>query len=173
MTEQEIIIITICLLSIGLILCFIAYLYFRKKYYLKSFELARSFQNDIDFKKRVEEFRKEIAIEYQDKFEKTKIGLREYYVEDALKRSKSVTKGKITEHLAPFLANDWFKPSEIVFLGSPIDMISFTNIETQEKLSLDFIEIKTGNSTLNKKQRLIRNAIAAGRIYYRVVNLDT
>ena len=69
MTEQEIII-TICLLSIGLILCFIAYLYFRKKYYSKSSELARSFQNDIDFKKRVEEFRKEIAIEYQDKFEK-------------------------------------------------------------------------------------------------------
>ena len=101
MTEQEIII-TICLLSIGLILCFIAYLFFRKKYYLKSSELARSFQNDIDFKKRVEEFRTEIAIEYQDKFEKNKIGLREYYVEDALKRSKSVTKGKIIEHLAPF-----------------------------------------------------------------------
>lgn len=172
MTEEETII-TICLLSIGLIACLIAYFYFRRKFISKSSQLTNSFQNDIDFKNKVEEFRIEIALEYQTKIDISKISFREYYVEDALKRSKSVTKGKITEHLAPFLVTNWFKPSEIVFLGSPIDMISFTNIETLEKTSIDFIEIKTGNSSLNKKQRLIRNAIKEGRVYYRVVNLET
>ncbi len=170
MTEKETIII-ICFLSIGLILCGVAFFSFRKKYLLKSSQLANSFQNDIRFRNRVEDFRNSIVLEYQNKLESSKNGLRDFYIADALKRSKSVTKGKITEHLAPFLVPNWFKPSEIVFLGSPIDMISFTNIETQELISIDFIEIKTGNSTLNKKQRLIRNAIINRRVYYRILNL--
>lgn len=46
-----------------------------------------------------------------------------------------------------------------------------TNIENKDDISIDFIEIKTGNSSLNKKQRLIRNAINSERVY-RVLNLE-
>jgi predicted Holliday junction resolvase-like endonuclease len=170
--NQKETIVFLCLLSVGLIACVIAYLYFKKKFIRESTQLAISFQNNTLFKTKVEEFRKEIATEYQNRIEIEKIRLTESYIEDALKRSKSVTKGKITEHLAPFLVTNWFKPSEIVFIGSPIDMISFSNIETEDETTLDFIEIKTGNSSLNKKQKLIRNAIQNNRVYYRIINLE-
>jgi len=160
------------ILSIGIIICLILISQFRKNIISKSSQLANTYKNDIEFKKKVEEHRKKIAIEYHNELESRKISLIEYFIEDSQIRSKRVTKGKITEHLAPYLIPNWHNPSEIVFLGSPIDMISFTNIENEKDISIDFIEIKTGNSSLNKKQRLIRNAINSERVYYRVLNLE-
>jgi len=115
--------------------------------------------------------KKQITEQYQLQMEKSKATLRQYFMEDALRRSKNLTKGKVAVHLAPFSVNGRLNPSEIVYLGGPIDMISFTNIEKGEDLSIDFIEIKTGNSALNKKQRLIKKAINDCRIYYRTVNI--
>jgi predicted Holliday junction resolvase-like endonuclease len=68
--------------------------------------------------------------------------------------------------------NDVLNPNEIVFMGSPIDLISFTNIDNEKELSIDFLEIKSGNATLNKKQKLIRNAIIARRVFYKKVMLQ-
>jgi predicted Holliday junction resolvase-like endonuclease len=62
-------------------------------------------------------------------------------------------------------------PDEIVFIGSPIDLISFTDIDTKDDISIDFLEIKTGNSTLNKKQKLIRDAIFSKRVFFKTVQL--
>ena len=62
-------------------------------------------------------------------------------------------------------------PDEMVFIGSPIDLISFTNIDTKEDISIDFLEIKTGNSSLSKKQKLIREAILNKRVYFKTVHL--
>ena len=56
-------------------------------------------------------------------------------------------------------------------MGSPIDLISFTNIDNSKELSIDFLEIKSGNSTLNKKQKLIRDAIYSRRVFYKKVML--
>jgi len=64
-----------------------------------------------------------------------------------------------------------FNPDEMVFIGSPIDLISFKNIDTKEDISIDFLEIKTGNSSLNKKQKLIKEAILYKRVYFKTVHL--
>ena len=101
-----------------------------------------------------------------------KISIRkEYLIEDAIKRSASVSKGKIIEHFAPFMLSNIFNPDEMVFIGSPIDLISFKNIDTKEDISIDFLEIKTGNSSLNKKQKLIKEAILYKRVYFKTVHL--
>ncbi len=96
---------------------------------------------------------------------------KEYLIEDAIKRSTSVSKGKIVEHFAPYMLPDVLNPDEVVFIGSPIDLISFTNIDTKDDISIDFLEIKTGNSTLSKKQKLIRQAIFSKRVFFQTVQL--
>lgn len=96
---------------------------------------------------------------------------KEYLIEDAIKRSTSVSKGKIVEHFAPFMLPDLLNPDEIVFIGSPIDLISFTDIDNKDDISIDFLEIKTGNSSLNKKQKLIREAIFSKRVFFKTVQL--
>jgi len=96
---------------------------------------------------------------------------REFLMQDAIKRSASVSKGKIVEHFAPFMLPDILNPDEVVFIGSPIDLISFTNIDDKDEISIDFLEVKTGNSSLNKKQKLIREAIFSKRIYFKTVQL--
>jgi len=97
---------------------------------------------------------------------------RSFFISDAISRSGSVTRGKVLEHFAPFLLDERFNPNEIVFMGSPIDLISFTNIDGSKELSIDFIEIKTGNSSLNKKQKLIKDAIKNRRVFYKKVFLQ-
>lgn len=101
-----------------------------------------------------------------------KISIRkEYLIEDAIKRSTSVSKGKIIEHFAPFMLPNILNPDEMVFIGSPIDLISFTNIDIKDDISIDFLEIKTGNSSLSKKQKLIREAILNKKVYFKTVHL--
>lgn len=96
---------------------------------------------------------------------------KEYMIKDAIKRSTSVAKGKIVEHFAPFMLPDILNPDEIVFIGSPIDLISFTGIDTKDEITINFLEIKTGNSSLSKKQKLIREAIFDKRVYFKTVQL--
>ena len=170
MLEKEIVIAGI--ISVCIVICIIALIYFRRKMITLSVDMMKAYEQDDVFISKVEEVKKELVEEYQLKTEKDKTVLKQYFIEDAFKRSKNITKGRIAGHLAPFLGNNCLKPSEVVFLGSPIDMVSFTGIESKEDIVLDFIEVKTGNSSLNKKQKLIRNAINGGRVYYRVVNIE-
>lgn len=97
---------------------------------------------------------------------------KEYLIEDAIRRSAGVTKGQIIEHFAPFMMGDNFNPDEMVFVGSPIDLISFTGIDEHDNITIDFLEIKTGNSTLSRKQKLIREAVFSKRVYYKKVQLN-
>lgn len=96
---------------------------------------------------------------------------------DALKRSRSVLRGQATEHLAPFILKDT-NPKDYRFMGNPIDYVCFEGLSnvldktSEEIISITFIDIKTGKSTLNKSQRKIRDAINEGRVKFSVINLD-
>lgn len=69
------------------------------------------------------------------------------------KKSSEVRLGQIAETLAPFLDQFDFDPENCNFLGKPIDYISFGDDE------ITFIEVKSGNSQLNTKQRHIRDLV--------------
>lgn len=69
------------------------------------------------------------------------------------KKSSEVRLGHIAETLAPFLDQFDFEPEQCNFLGKPIDYISFGDDE------ITFIEIKSGKSQLNSKQRNIRDQV--------------
>ncbi len=73
-------------------------------------------------------------------------------------RSTRVKHGKNWEHFIPFMEDFPGDKENAVFLGMPIDYISFDD-ET-----IKFIEVKTGKSTLNKKQRQIKDLVKNKKI---------
>ena len=85
----------------------------------------------------------------------------------AIQRSQSVTTGKIVEHLVPYLPNFNFNPKDARFLGSPVDFVVFDGLNDDDEdqiRNVVFIEVKTGMSTLTRRERLVRDAIKAGRV---------
>jgi predicted Holliday junction resolvase-like endonuclease len=81
------------------------------------------------------------------------------------KKSSEVRLGHIAETLAPFLDQFDFDPETCVFLGKPIDYISFGDDE------ITFIEIKSGKSQLNTKQRYIGDQIKSKLVSWKEVRI--
>jgi predicted Holliday junction resolvase-like endonuclease len=87
--------------------------------------------------------------------------------QDAVQRSQSVTTGKIVEHLVPHLPNFNFNPKDARFIGSPVDFVVFDGLNDEDEdqiRNVVFIEVKTGMSALTRRERLVRDAIKAGRV---------
>jgi predicted Holliday junction resolvase-like endonuclease len=94
--------------------------------------------------------------------------------EDTLRRSQSVIAGKATEHLAPLLPGFEFDPRDARFLGSPIDFIVFDGLSEGEISEIVFIEVKTGPwAALSTRERLVRDAVEAGRVRFLEVRIDS
>jgi predicted Holliday junction resolvase-like endonuclease len=84
---------------------------------------------------------------------------------DAINRSQFVTVGKVTEHIAPYLPDFKFNPKDARFIGSPIDFLVFDGLDEGGIRDVFFIEVKTGfSSSLNTRQRQIRDAVQSGRV---------
>lgn len=81
------------------------------------------------------------------------------------KKSSEVRLGNIAETLAPFLDQFDFDPETCTFIGKPIDYISFGEEE------ITIIEVKSGKSQLNSKQRQIRDQIKAGLVSWKEIRI--
>ena len=81
------------------------------------------------------------------------------------KKSSEVRLGNIAEKLAPFLEDFTFDPEDSTFLGKPIDYIVF------EDEIITFVEIKSGNSQLNPKQRHIRDLIKSKQVAWKEIRI--
>ena len=92
--------------------------------------------------------------------------------QDAINKSQSVTMGKMTEHIVPYLPGFGFNPSDARFIGSSIDLIVFDGLDEDCLKKIVFIEIKTGNSTLSPRERWVRDAILAKNIEWRQVKVN-
>jgi predicted Holliday junction resolvase-like endonuclease len=82
------------------------------------------------------------------------------------KKSSEVRLGNIAETLAPFLDQFEFDPENCTFLGKPIDYVSFGDKE------ITFIEIKSGKSQLNSRQRQIRDQVKDGLISWKEIRIQ-
>ena len=91
--------------------------------------------------------------------------------EDAVKRSLAITRGKVTEQLAPLLPNFPFEPKDCRFLGNPVDLIVFDGMSEGTPRSIIIVEIKTGNSQLSVRERQIRDLIKEGKVEWKTINL--
>lgn len=92
--------------------------------------------------------------------------------QDAINKSQSVTMGKMTEHIVPYLPGFEFNPTDARFIGSPVDLIVFDGLDEDCLRKIVFIEIKTGASSLSTRERWIRDAVLAKNIEWREVKVN-
>ena len=104
--------------------------------------------------------------------EKWKVKEEKKIREDAYQRSRAVSFGKTIEHYVPFMKKFPVEPKDVQFFGKPIDYIAFANRGSKKKCSVQFIEVKSGNSNLNGHQKNIKTAILEGRVHWHEFNVD-
>ena len=86
---------------------------------------------------------------------------------DAVKRSRAVLGGQMLEQIAPFLPEFPCNPADARFIGKPVDFIAFPGLMENSKVSeVLLIEVKSGESKLNEREKEIRHAVEQGRVRY-------
>ena len=96
---------------------------------------------------------------------------------EVLNRSRNTIRGIATEHLAPLIQKE-YNAKDFRHLGDPVDYIVFDGLsdildrKANVIVKVILLDVKTGNSRLNKVQRRIRDAIKEGRISFEVYNPD-
>lgn len=92
---------------------------------------------------------------------------------DSVARSHAVVSGKVREHLAPLLPDfvEQFDGRDARFLGSPVDFVVFDGLGAGRVDRVVFVEVKTGSAGLSARERLVRDAIEAGRVEWQVLRL--
>ena len=173
---------------IGFIIYLVYKLYFFKKKYINaiSFFEDKLTQKELEFNLAIDKLQSSFSQEqYFLKERHTELNLKEIKLLSNIsdletrlseeteakkkvvsqKKSSEVRLGHIAETLAPFLDQFDFDPENCTFLGKPIDYISFDDDE------ITFIEVKSGNSQLNSKQRHIRDQIKAGLVSWKEIRI--
>ncbi len=85
----------------------------------------------------------------------------------------AVTKGKVTEHIVPYLPGFDFDPKDVRFLGTPIDLIAFKGLNaSDEEVEIVFIEVKTGRSVLSAREKAVKKAVEERNVSCHVFNPD-
>ena len=84
------------------------------------------------------------------------------------KKSSETRLGQISENLTPFLEAFPYNPKNAHFLGQPIDFIVFD----YDQGKIVFVEVKTGNAKESARQKLIKNMIKEGHVYYERIRIN-
>lgn len=84
------------------------------------------------------------------------------------KKSSETRVGQITENIVPFLDAFPFNPKDAHFLGQPIDFIVFDFDEG----AITFVEVKTGNAKESQRQKLVKNMVKNGRVFYTKIQVN-
>lgn len=92
--------------------------------------------------------------------------------QEAVKKSHDVVSGKVTEQLIPFLPNFRYNPRDARFIGSPIDFLVFDGLSAGEVKQIVFIEVKTGSSGLNTREKQVRSIVDARTIKWEELRVD-
>ena len=82
-----------------------------------------------------------------------------YEREDAIKKSRAVLSGQISEQFAPYLEDFPFLPSETKFIGKPVDFIVFVGLDKKNVQKVVFVEVKTAKSHLSSVQKSLKDTI--------------
>lgn len=84
------------------------------------------------------------------------------------KKSSETRLGMISEHLVPMLENFPYNPEDAHFLGQPVDYLIYDFKDHK----IVFLEVKSGNSKLSKRQKIIKNIIQQGRVFYEEIRIN-
>ena len=91
---------------------------------------------------------------------------------DAIKRSRSVLGGLAGEQIAPFLPGFPCNPADARFLGKPVDFVAFCGAAQEDKIhEILFVEVKSGDATLSRREKEIRECVENGRVRFEIYNI--
>jgi predicted Holliday junction resolvase-like endonuclease len=83
----------------------------------------------------------------------------------AVTQSRAVLGGKFTEQMVPFFPDFAYDPTEVRFIGTPIDLIVFPGLAQNDPREIVILEVKTGKSAgLTPVQKKIRQLIEDGMV---------
>lgn len=86
--------------------------------------------------------------------------------QEAIKQSRGVLGGQFSEQLAPYLPDFPYSPTEVRFLGKPIDLMVFKGMDNKDIQEVVFVEVKSGQSGLSTHERKLRDVINEGKVFW-------
>jgi predicted Holliday junction resolvase-like endonuclease len=90
----------------------------------------------------------------------------------AVKQSKAVTFGYVSESLAPLAPEFPYHVKDLMFLGKGVDYLVFDGLHEGNLRKIRFLEIKTNSSQLNHREKMIKEAVEKGRVSYEVLRIS-
>ncbi|MBS3165568.1 hypothetical protein J4444_00450 [Candidatus Woesearchaeota archaeon] len=95
------------------------------------------------------------------------------YRKDAINRSRAGLGGKFSENLAPYFPNFPYHPTELRWLGgSPTDYVAFKGMDNDQIEEIVFLEIKSGNSQLTKREKQIKEVVEKKKVRFEEYRVD-
>ncbi len=111
----------------------------------------------LKLEKRYREWRDAEILKWQAEIEQAR--------KSAVVQSRAVLGGKFTEQMVPYFPDFRYDPTEVRFIGSPIDLIVFPGLARGDPEEIVILEIKTGkNPQLNPAQKKIRRLVEEGMV---------
>ena len=148
-----------------------------KDYEIK-LEKGKSFLEKIkeENKTQLEKLSKEWQVKYIQDIEELK---KLFKNSEKIIKAKSVSGsrrslvGKFIERFIPFLKKIPYEPSDMHFLGQPVDYIVFQGLHEDKIERVIFVEVKTGQSKLTKREKSLKEAIEKKKVSWKQINIDT
>jgi predicted Holliday junction resolvase-like endonuclease len=111
----------------------------------------------LTFEKRFREWRDTETSKWQAEKEQAR--------KSAITQSRAVLGGKFTEQMVPFFPDFKYDPTEVRFIGSPVDMIVFPGLAKGDPEEIVILEVKSGKSAqLTPQQKKIRQLVEDGMV---------
>jgi predicted Holliday junction resolvase-like endonuclease len=111
----------------------------------------------LRYERRFKEWRDAETLKWQTEMEQAR--------RTAVSQSRAVLGGKFTEQMVPFFPDFKYDPTEVRFIGTPVDMVVFPGLARGEPEEIVILEIKTGRSAqLTPQQKKIRRLIEEGMV---------
>jgi len=111
----------------------------------------------LKFERKFREWRDGEILKWQAEMEQAR--------KSAVVQSRAVLGGKFTEQMVPYFPDFQYDPTEVRFIGSPIDLIVFPGLAKGDPQEIVILEIKTGkNAQLTPAQRKIKQLILDGMV---------
>ena len=85
---------------------------------------------------------------------------------DAIKRSQAVILGSVYEKVLPFLPDFPYSPKDMVFIGKGFDYLVLNGLTNGALEEIVFLEIKSGKSSLNTNEKMIRTTVRDKRVKF-------
>ena len=83
---------------------------------------------------------------------------------DAIQKSRAVLGGQFSEQLAPYLPDFPYDPTEVRFIGKPIDFLVFKGMNEKDIKEVVFVEVKSGKAKMNAVEKTLKKVIDEGKI---------